>query len=322
MVAGMQLLLPFAFLMIFTKFDYNSVPTVLRPLIHGLMWPKYWIAESQEKEKLLASSPLLLLDTVDIVSMDVIFNLSIMLTFGFCSPILALAIGCACFFKIKMWTLFIGRLMSYFTKAKAKLEFIPKDFLPSEEEKEHMEEGEDSEEDGRAALSPEEGPMATNEFKFPYTLSALATTCIPIYDILDKNMVILLRSSAVFLSMLVWDIVADDYGWKNAMWAPASLALSTVACISARKVVDWREASRGGRGDRDEEDDVKNNENGHVELKMLGVGGGEPSSTACNGRNNFSSSANHKSNMDSTENNAPGSPIVINPILRVEGGIC
>jgi hypothetical protein len=54
MVCGMQLLLPFAFVMIFTSFNYESVPIPVRGLIHGLIWPKYWVEESEAKRAVLA----------------------------------------------------------------------------------------------------------------------------------------------------------------------------------------------------------------------------------------------------------------------------
>jgi hypothetical protein len=165
--------------------------------------------------------------------MDIIFNLSIMLTFGFCSPILALAIGCACFFKIKMWTLFIGRLMCYFSKRTTPFR------TAHSQSSEGLGSGSDAD-------------------KFPYTLSALATTCLPIYDILDANMTILLRSSSIFLSLLVWDIAADDSGWRLALWAPATLLLVPVLCLWARRVLDRRERE-GMRlsGDDSSSDDIE-----------------------------------------------------------------
>ena len=211
MVCGMQLLLPFAFVMIFTQFSYEVVPIYVRGLIHGIIWPKYWILESEEKKRVLEKSPLLLLDTLDIVSMDIVFNFSIILTFGFCCPLLAFGIGCACFFKIKMWTLFVGRLMSYFTKRTRDI-----------------------------SLSDHNSDCDTTDY-FPYTLTALSSVCLPIYAILDVNMTILLRSSTLFLSLIVWDIVADDVGWKSAVWAPILLLLVPLVCVNVRKVMAKRQ---------------------------------------------------------------------------------
>ena len=283
MVAAMQLLLPFAFVMIFTKLPYEFMPVPLRPLIHGIIWPKYWIAVSNIKKADLLEAPLLLLDTVDILSMDIVFNLSIMLTFGFCSPILALAIGCSCFFKIKMWTLFIGRLMSYFTKQSRQMSvtFLPRDFkdkekIEDEREKEKEKEKEDEEFGAERVAESEEDTE-----DFPYTLSALATTCIPIYSILDKNMVVILRSSSVFLSMLVWDVAADDLGWKAALWAPISLLLITTVLVfvSSLRRMDQDESSDGEDNDLDRDNNIElksrvNCSPSDGESRYIGWGGG------------------------------------------------
>ena len=227
----MQLLIPFAFVMIFTHVPYQTVPTAVRGLIHGIIWPKYWVEESDEKEKDLSSQPLLLLDTVDIVSMDIIFNLSVMLTFGICSPILALAIGLSCFFKLQMWTLFIGRLVSYFTRRNRN--------TFGSHKKEDTTGREDSKEsDHQLDLSKRE--ESVSDFEFPYTLRYLATTCIPIFDILDQNSGILLGSSTIFLSLLVWDIVGDDFGWKNSLWAPIIMISIPFMLYRLRKWNDKR----------------------------------------------------------------------------------
>lgn len=228
MVCGMQLLLPFVFVLIFTHFRYEVVPTYVRGLIHGIIWPKYWILETKEKMLLLEKSPLLLLDTLDVVSMDIVFNLSIILTFGFCSPLLAFGIGCACFFKIKMWTLFVGRMLSYVTQKTQSMSLV------------------------------DEG----KSWSLPYTLTALSSVCLPIYAILDVNMTILLRSSTLFLSLLVWDIVADDVGWQSAIWAPILLLLVPIICINVRKVMDNRRLTQELRMDMmgNIDDDIELNE--------------------------------------------------------------
>ena len=152
-IYALQILLPFAYVGLLTFFKYDNFPTFMRALLHAIMWPKYFISKSHgqsredhcesgdigvnplhdetleevpnnscgtetdtERENLscVVADPFLLLDTRDIITTDVLNHFIVLLSFGFCSPMLTLAIATSVYLKLTMWIVLIGRFASYF----------------------------------------------------------------------------------------------------------------------------------------------------------------------------------------------------------------
>ena len=83
-------------------------------IIKGIIWPEFWL-NSDDSDVLsrnqarLAKHPTSLLNPKSILCFDVLNNMMIMLTFGLCSPILAVAVACTVVSKMIVLMLMVGR---------------------------------------------------------------------------------------------------------------------------------------------------------------------------------------------------------------------
>ena len=84
-------------------------------LVQGILWPKFWINCDHDtdlasrQEDMLKNDPTILLNSKIFLCFDVLNNVVIMLTFGLCSPILAVAVTCVVVSKINVLMLLVGR---------------------------------------------------------------------------------------------------------------------------------------------------------------------------------------------------------------------
>ena len=53
-----------------------------------------------------------------------------------------------------------------------------------------------------------------------FALTALAEEYIPLFDVLATSFWLLVWSSAIFVSLLSWDIAMDEVGWSQSVWVP------------------------------------------------------------------------------------------------------
>lgn len=102
--------------------DYSTLPPYLQSRLPGLLWPLHWEGSDRESqtpahplEKQEGSSectntptPRALLAPYKLIS-STLHNITVLLTFGLCSPLLSLAIACTVFLKIQQWCFLIGR---------------------------------------------------------------------------------------------------------------------------------------------------------------------------------------------------------------------
>ena len=107
---SIQLLLTFVML---ASLSYmRHVPRSVREVLHGVVFPEYWRQGgdvSVANRASVSSNPRVLLDTRTIFCNDVFNNWLVMLTFGLCSPVLAVAIACSVLLKMSLWTFLLGR---------------------------------------------------------------------------------------------------------------------------------------------------------------------------------------------------------------------
>lgn len=86
----------------------------LSQLMLGVLWPDTWLdSESSERNKSnLDNDPTILLNLNSILCFDVLNNGMVMLTFGLCSPALAVAVACVAALKMNLLRLLVGRFTS------------------------------------------------------------------------------------------------------------------------------------------------------------------------------------------------------------------
>jgi hypothetical protein len=80
----------------------------------GIIWPEFWAAtgndaQASHNKHSLDKDPALLLNTKAVLCFDVLSSFIVLLSFGICSPMLAVATTCVLVSKMKVLTLLVGR---------------------------------------------------------------------------------------------------------------------------------------------------------------------------------------------------------------------
>ena len=121
---SIQLIVPPLFVAVYTASHYPSYPLIIREkALHGVFWPDHWKKEIAVTSALFGDNedvvtlsqdrirPRALLKANRIVSADIVSHLLVFLTFGLCSPLLAVIIVSAVTLKHYMWIMIIGRFV-------------------------------------------------------------------------------------------------------------------------------------------------------------------------------------------------------------------
>ena len=106
---SIQLVLPLILLAVLTCLSHDSIPSSVRMMFHGIIWPEYWLHGGDAVLAHNNGNPSRILAMRPILCNDVCNNWLVMVTFGLCSPILAVAIACSVVLKMSLWVLLIGR---------------------------------------------------------------------------------------------------------------------------------------------------------------------------------------------------------------------
>jgi hypothetical protein len=191
---ALQLLFSLIIVVLMVQFPYTALPSPIRNSIHGLMWPDIWRQkENLEHNKATVDLvPSVVLQIRTIFCNDVMNNLLLLLTFGLCSPILAVAIVCCVLQKMTLWVVVIGR----FTRCVLQCEAM--------------------EVSSQSSIAVKENDNATY-----FALSALAQVHTPLLPILAQSFWRLAWCSALFVALVSWDMAADGKGGFTSLWAPA-----------------------------------------------------------------------------------------------------
>jgi len=198
---SLQLLVACAFPLLQASVSYERIPLFVRKQLSGVVWPHYWTRElrpeeQQARRSLLSSDPWVLLKTKTVICFDILNNLLLMLTFGICSPVMAVLICCVVGVKMSVWTYLIGRFVG------AMLET-------------------DQSKSDRGSRDE--------------ALAALAEVYISVYDVLRACFWQLLWCSALFFMFLCWDIATDEVGWLPSIWLPlTALCVPVVLYVLSR----------------------------------------------------------------------------------------
>jgi hypothetical protein len=211
-----QVLLPIFLVCVFTSNRYTSFPKSLRRVLNGLFWPEHWNRGESTNDSCSDSTgmygtsaePFLLLKANRIISSDILNHLLVFCTFGICSPFLAIIMVVSVSLKHLMWVVLIGRFVHYRVTGADSTSG-----------------GTDSVGNGSACDT-----IVKERAGGDQALVALGAACLPVLDIVSGCVWPVVWSSSLFFSFLCWDILGDEVGWKEALWAPAMM-LVMCACM-------------------------------------------------------------------------------------------
>jgi hypothetical protein len=186
---SIQLSLPLVVVAALTWVRYESMPPSVRIIFHGIMWPDHWLQGGEvlaRNKALVGSDSGIILNNRTIFCNDVFNNWLLMMTFGLCSPVLAVAIVSCVLLKMSLWVMLIGR----FTRCIVG----------------------SSDGDGGG----DEGGDDVVQF----ALGSLAAEYIPLLEVLAASFWRLAWCSALFVSLVCWDMAMDEVGWLQSVWVP------------------------------------------------------------------------------------------------------
>jgi len=237
---AIQLILPLVMLVILVHIPHKSVSPAIYAMIHGIIWPQYWLqgGEALTRNKAAVErKPNDLLKLHAILCNDVLNNWLVMMTFGMCSPLVAVAVACAVSLKMSMWMLLIGRftrhaLLNSSGSGEGVSEGVsegggdvnrPDDIMYIEK---------------RATVAPRQhlGEVVS------FALGALAGAHIPLSRVLGRTFWRLAWCSALFVGMIGWDIAADEVGWLQSLW----VLVLPVACVLLLRGMAYQCYDRSG----------------------------------------------------------------------------
>jgi hypothetical protein len=197
-----QVMLPIFLVCLFSSCQYTTLPKFLYPVLNGVFWPHHWSRKPHSSVSagivFELAVPHHLLKANRIISSDILNHLLVFCTFGMCSPFLALIMVASVSLKHHMWVMLIGRFVHSRVAGSAGAD---------------------------ADVSKSNESIGDD-----HALMALSAACVPILDIVSGCVWPVVFSSGLFFSFLCWDVLGDDIGWREALWAPA-LILGLCACL-------------------------------------------------------------------------------------------
>lgn len=211
-----------------------------------------------QNKSILKADASILLDTRTIFCNDVMNNMLLMMTFGLCSPVLALAIACAVILKMAFWMLLIGRFArSFFRKEKEKENVeaavtvapTPNSITASDTTNpmssaasagDSCTTGDSravtmactsskdtdvtittSSRDSTAELLVRQSRIShaiESKTGIHFSLMALAEMQIPLLRVLEGSFWHIAWCSALFIALMSWDMATDEVGWLKSIW--------------------------------------------------------------------------------------------------------
>jgi len=235
---SIQLMLSLIILTALTYVSYASLPFAVRTMLHGIMWPEYWLQDSDDvlarNKAIVESDAGIMLKIRTIFCNDVLNNWLLLLTFGLCSPVLVLAVVCSVLMKMSMWVLVVGRFTRCMlhdedsgggvncSEATTHPAATTSDATPSDATTSRT----------RVVVAtaltvettPSSSSAAADENRTAdvaqNALTALAEEYIPLSEVLAGSFWRLVWCSALFVSLLGWDLAMDEVGWLQSMWVP------------------------------------------------------------------------------------------------------
>ena len=213
---SIQLFLPFIMLAFMHCVSYESMWPSFRKTLHGIIWPEYWLQGKDDmfthNKAIVQSNSIVMLNIRTIFCNDVFNNLLVMLTFGLCSPVLAVAVAVAVLLKMSVWVLLIGRFtMTLLAEDK---DDISCDDTASSDVASTVDSVSSSQ------ISQSISTVVVHDEMVHFFLIALAEMHISLYEILAGSFWRLVWCSALFVALLSWDMAMDEVGWLQSVWVP------------------------------------------------------------------------------------------------------
>ena len=225
---AIQLMLPLIVLTLVAYFPYNSLSPFVQKMLHGVIWPEFWL-EAKHGNAFMNDEGGIMLKMSSIFCNDVFNNWLLMVTFGLCSPVLVLAVVCSVLMKMSMWVLLVGR----FTRCMLHDEDSGGGVNCSEATTHPAATTSDATTSRTRVVvataltvetTPSSSSAAADENRTAdvaqNALTALAEEYIPLSEVLAGSFWRLVWCSALFVSLLGWDLAMDEVGWLQSMWVP------------------------------------------------------------------------------------------------------
>ena len=216
-----RLLLPFGVIII-SLLPYTSIPKIVSAKFPGIFWPDYWVTHdvenlTDEENDLVqrniagvASGRKLL--SIKSVIVQVMQDMCVLLTFGLCSPLLAVVVTCASVTSFYVLRIVVSRFVHY------RLRSLKDD----DDDGDAYEEGNDS-------VNLNHISAISQGHDADYPLCALSEEFKSIVDMLMTSQSIILVTSNIFFMVICFDIVGDISGWENAMWVIIAYSVLFIA---------------------------------------------------------------------------------------------
>ena len=232
---SIQLVLPLIFVAALTSLSHDSISPSIRMLFHGIIWPEYWLQASVDvsahdiTKVLVGGDSGVMLDMRTIFCNDVCNNWFVMVTFGLCSPVLAVAVVCSVLLKMLLWVMLVGR----FTRCMLHNE----DGSGGDTSDTITDSDSNTVTDANASAPSADITSAATTSRTTVTapsqqsgtfcqdvvliaLTALAEEYIPLIEVLATSFWRLVFCSAIFVALLSWDMAMDEVGWQQSVWVP------------------------------------------------------------------------------------------------------
>lgn len=153
----------------------------------GILWPEYWLQSDDtglvyRNKSQVTTDPTIVFNPNSIICFVILNNLMIMLSFGLCSPILAVAVTCSLLCQMNLWTLLLGRF----------------------------------------ACLMRNDTVADVDTNIHFALAALARVQFPVREVFKRSFWIIGWCSGFFCAMVCWDIAADEVGSAESIWIPTT----------------------------------------------------------------------------------------------------
>jgi hypothetical protein len=209
-----HLALPFVmFLMSCIKFQ-TFPARFIRIKLPGLWWPHYWLKNSEEmltfededsisNDVKGVATPRRMINCKTVVT-QIIHHLCVLLTFGLCSPQLAIAVMCAILVTSDLLQLMIGRFVHF---------------------RLHSLVGE-----GVSSLL-----VALELASTDHALCALSEQLTETIILVKGCYVPILTTSTLFVCFICFDMSGDVHGWRDSLWVPITFACLYVALAVGRR---------------------------------------------------------------------------------------
>ena len=190
--------------------------------LHGVLWPNHWLFDKEADDFTenipdfsRMANPDLLLKNKFMLSTDVLYHISILCTFGICSPFLAFIITVCLVMKLLTWIMVFGRFLSFRLKDRC-----------SSEDADLLDTGVQLREMSVSSSSS----IKSQKLVVDNAVAALSECCVNILGVFDVTIWPIIWSSCLFFAVLTFDIAADEVVSEQQVQASHNIQL-LFACV-------------------------------------------------------------------------------------------